>query len=310
MANGQEIQSWVGKSLTFTGVVDVAVRIVDYYSRWEVFMTFQQQFPLLASPIVPVILLATGLYLIHNSMQRAFLESIQRTRQAAPRDKEGNVDGNRVVPMPKAPSIKPTLAVVAGGVLLAGLLALIWLIDYNPLPEVMAHSIPVPHICKTVDCWPKPAEVPHIVRPIAVHQTGENNVSQIGNNNQATIMAELWELPVDRAKTLSDELRAHPVAGAIVEVSSVNPDNKQSLSYADHIASAFKNGEWPIEGDQAVPIHMGGTLYGIRIKAKTFDSGAGKIIKDAFKSADIKAYIDPQPGFPENQVFVEIGLKP
>ena len=98
--------------------------------------------------------------------------------------------------------------------------------------------------------------------------------------------------------------------GVLVEVSSVNPDNKQSLSYADHIASAFTNGDWQIEDDGAVSIHTGGRLSGILIVAKTFESGAGKIIKDAFKSADIAAYIDPRPGFPENKVFVEIGLKP
>src|SRR5437879_13254338 len=94
----------LGEFLTFSGVVDAAIHIVDYYSRWEVLVSLQQQVPLLAHPATPLILLLGGLFLIQRSVQKSVADSIRIAHDSRLRDHQGNLITLTVSP----PSMKLT----------------------------------------------------------------------------------------------------------------------------------------------------------------------------------------------------------
>ena len=50
----------VGELLTFSGVLDSAIRIIDNYSRWEILVSLQERIGWLASPATSVVLLTAG----------------------------------------------------------------------------------------------------------------------------------------------------------------------------------------------------------------------------------------------------------
>lgn len=70
----------LGEVLTFSGVVDAVIAVIDHYSRWEVLVSLQEHIPFLAHPITPLILLVTGTILIQRSMRKTLLDSLNEPK--------------------------------------------------------------------------------------------------------------------------------------------------------------------------------------------------------------------------------------
>src|SRR5664280_3089419 len=139
----------LGELLTFSGLLDAAVRLIDHYSRWEVLVSLEKHLGFFASPMTPFILLLAGLILIHRSMQQRAAELIQQASNAQLRD----ADGNPIVCAVKMPSVGVTVIVAICALMTACLYAILWIMNYEPPPAPMIANtfISSPHICKTAD---------------------------------------------------------------------------------------------------------------------------------------------------------------
>src|ERR1700690_1967486 len=127
----------IGEVLTFSGIVDAAISAIDYYSRWEVLVSLQHHVPFLAHPITPIVLLVSGLILIQRSMRRAFAESLKAAQEVQLRDEHGKA----IAPNVKVPTMVPTYGVIGAGLLVAAIIALVWVMTYAaPCPSISSSN--------------------------------------------------------------------------------------------------------------------------------------------------------------------------
>lgn len=140
----------LGRVLTFSGVVDAGIRGIDHYSRWEVLVSLQHHVPFLAHPITPIVLLVVGMILIQRSMRKTVSESLIAAQQVQLHDEHGKA----ILPNITVPSMVPTYGVIVAGLLVAGIVALVWIMNYAAPVPALAKAIYVPAICKTTDCFP------------------------------------------------------------------------------------------------------------------------------------------------------------
>ena len=171
----------LGETFVFAVVWKWAIEIIDAYARWEMATGLDRHLHFLASPITVPIVLIFGLILIHRSLQSRLVASF--ATPSALRD----ASGKTIVHKATVPSVWITILVVFGAFLTAGVYAILWIMFYNPAPNLLAQVIPVPSICKTQECWPKSKPQHGEPLPDAIAQSGKNNIAQVGNNNSATI---------------------------------------------------------------------------------------------------------------------------
>jgi len=88
------------------------------------------------------------------------------------------------------------------------------------------------------------------------------------------------------------------------------PGNRTTFKYALQIANVFHNAGWPVEDNQVSEIYEGGTNFGVTIKTESSETGPGKAVVDAFRSASIPAEVSVVPGINKGMLFVELGMKP
>lgn len=161
MATSDKTEFALGEVFTFAGVVDAAIQLIDYYSRWEVLLSLQHSLPFLSSPATPLVLLIVALILVQRGMQKRLTLSISNAQTSKLQDEHGQ----RLTPEIKVPSMKVTYGVVFTGLLAACVLAVVWLMTYSPHVPTMKARIDMPTICKTADCFPSTPQpqVKHIV---------------------------------------------------------------------------------------------------------------------------------------------------
>jgi len=219
----------IGEVLTFSGVVDAAIKVIDNYARWEVLVSLQQHIPFLAHPIIPLVLLVLGMILIQRSMRKTFSRSVEE----AGRVKLHDDHGKEILPPLKLPSMMPTYIVIFSGVIMACVIALIWILTYSP---VVASS-PLPAVMVPIEKtkpWNPPASVHPSVPinapycPNGICPTAPNFGTQTVNNGPPPL-----ELKASLAMSASDQ------PGLIKAIITVTPN--QPVVAPTAIALEFDN---------------------------------------------------------------------
>jgi hypothetical protein len=180
-----------------------------------------------------------------------------------------------------------------------------------PAPQAETGAAPTPSSNRTPQrAFHKPEKRPTPSPAPAITQEGQNNIAQVGNNNQATINTDEWLMPREQQVAMWQALSANLSSATTVQIATVVPGNRSSFIYASQLANVFAQAGWKIEDNTVKSIYMGGTLFGVRAKGKGFDTGAGKAISDAFRASNIRLETISNPRFRDDLILIEVGLKP
>jgi hypothetical protein len=263
-AASEKAEFILGELLTFSGVVDAGIRIIDQYSRWEVLVSLQEHVWFLAHPAAPMILLVAGLILIQRSMQRTFARSLKEGQESRLQDESGN----RIIAQVAPPRITTTLLFVFAGVIVAMICALAWIMSYSPRPPTLIAKIEAPAICKTADCFPATPKGP--LRPTSVVVNAPGGIPIVDNrgtvinptvNNYAPLPRRLFD---PQKNELAACLRKKPGRFSIGSVQN----NSEAYRYAQDWREVFISALWEIE-HKDIPIQIfeigGGMWSGMRI---------------------------------------------
>jgi hypothetical protein len=275
-AASEKAEFILGELLTFSGVVDAGIRIIDQYSRWEVLVSLQEHVWFLAHPAAPMILLIAGLILIQRSMQRTFARSLKEGQESHLHDESGN---KIVIPV-APPRIATTLLVVFAGVIVAGICAVAWIMSYSPKPPTLITKIEAPAICKTADCFPAKPKSPGRQTSVVINAPGgipivDNRGTVINPtvNNFAPLPRRLSD---SQKSELAECLRKKAGRFSIMAIQN----NSEAYRYAQDWREVFISALWEI-AHKDIPIHIfeigGGMWSGMRISVHDTSPVQGQI---------------------------------
>jgi hypothetical protein len=307
----------IGELFTFSGIVDAAIRAIDFYSRWEVLASLQRDVPFLAHPITPILLVVVGLILIQRSMRRVFAASLNTARQARLHDEHGKV----IAPFIKLPSMVPTYGVIAAGILVSGVIALVWIMTYAAPVPAFALAIKVPPICKTADCFPRAPKAARSQTQSTTVVNAPGGIPIVGNsgviNNPTVNNLGLPDRHVSREQRDAIVASIDGVAckfsmGALTTV-------EDAMSYANEIRDAFRSAGCVVDDFTLPLVNTAGGWYGVDVIYHDdvqhkqgepvfipFSTPAGAILK-ALANAHIPTISGGDPNVPKDTVEVAVG---